>query len=62
MPKGKSMLHFLQLTGKQSAFTVQQYYGEETGMKIIKENTNNRETMQLAKHILWYFSWISTKY
>lgn len=62
MPKGKGTLHFLQLSNKQGAFTMQQYFREETGMKIIKENINNRETMQLAKYILWYFSWISTKY
>lgn len=50
MPTGKGTLHFFQLTSKRvGAFTMQQYSGKDTGMKIIKENINNREIRQFGK-------------
>lgn len=63
MPKGKGTQHFFQLTKKLNvgAFTMQLLLQGGNRMKTIKENTNP-EICHFGKYILWYFSWISTKY
>lgn len=49
MPKGKHTLHFFQLTNKHvGAFTMQQYFREETRVETIKEKIN-REIRQFGK-------------